>query len=489
MGDEKKEAGGWRLIAGYLGFILMLIGAIILLPLLLLFIFPEEVGYAKCFGIPGMAAIFAGYLLFLFIRGRETLRLKGHQDALIVVISWVMAILFCAVPFMMTGNYNFTQAVFECTSGWSTTGLSVVDVAACPKIFLLFRSVMLFFGGVGLVLVMVSVLSDRHGMMFYNAEGHSDRLLPNLAKSARMIIGIYTGYILSGTALYIFFGMGWFDALNHSIAALSTGGFSTKAESIGYYDSAAIELVTIVLMILGCTNFLAHLYLIRGKFKTFFQYCEVKLQLFIYAFFTPVFAVLLLYGGFSKTMSGGVRDALFQVVTALTTTGFQTVPDFSSWSSPLIFLMIILMLTGGGTGSTAGGIKQIRVVIVLKNLFWSLKSRIVQKRLVYAVYRKRLDGSMYLTGENRIEAYDFVLLYLFVFAAGTFILCACGFDLGSSMFEFSSALGTVGLSIGITSYDASPVVLWTETAGMLIGRLEIYVVFVAASQLYREIKR
>ena len=130
---------------------------------------------------------------------------------------------------------------------------------------------MLFFGGVGLVLVMVSVLSDRHGMRLYSAEGHSDRLLPNLVKSARMIIAIYTGYILSGTFLYMVFGMDWFDALNHSIAALSTGGFSTRAESIGYYNSAAIEAVTIVLMLLGCTNFLAHLYLIRGKFGNFFS--------------------------------------------------------------------------------------------------------------------------------------------------------------------------------------------------------------------------
>ena len=114
---------------------------------------------------------------------------------------------------------------------------------------------MLFFGGVGLVLVMISVLSDRHGMRLYCAEGHTDRLVPNLVKSARMIIVIYTGYIISGTLLYIYFGMNWFDALNHSIAALSTGGFSTKAESIGYYGSFGIEAVTIVLMLLGSTNF------------------------------------------------------------------------------------------------------------------------------------------------------------------------------------------------------------------------------------------
>ena len=378
--------------------------------------------------------------------------------------------------------------MFECTSGWSTTGLSVVDVTRCPRIFLLYRSIMLFFGGVGLVLVMVSVLSDRHGMRLYSAEGHSDRLLPNLVKSARMIIAIYMGYILSGTLLYMFFGMDWFDGLNHSIAALSTGGFSTKAESIGYYDSLGIELVTIVLMLLGCTNFLAHLFLIRGKLKTFFRYCEVRFMLMICGFFTPVMAVLLLYAGLSGNVGQGFRDGLFQVVTALTTTGFQTVDSFAAFSSPLLLVMTLLMLVGGGTGSTAGGIKQIRVWIALKSLYWSMRSRISRKRTVYSDSIQKLDGKEFLTARGRLDTLEFIGVYLSVFMLGTMVLCMCGFDIGDSMFEFASALGTVGLSVGITSYDASPAVLWTETAGMFVGRLEIYVVFVAAVQLGREIK-
>ena len=443
---------------------------------------------ARYFTVPGVAAVFAGYVMYLPIKGREALRLTGHQDALIVVLSWVLAIVFCAVPFMMTGNYDFTQAVFECTSGWSTTGLSVVDVTRCPRIFLLYRSIMLFFGGVGLVLVMVSVLSDRHGMRLYSAEGHSDRLLPNLVKSARMIIAIYMGYILSGTLLYMFFGMDWFDGLNHSIAALSTGGFSTKAESIGYYDSLGIELVTIVLMLLGCTNFLAHLFLIRGKLKTFFRYCEVRFMLMICGFFTPVVAVLLLYAGLSGNVGQGFRDGLFQVVTALTTTGFQTVDSFAAFSSPLLLVMTLLMLGGGGTGSTAGGIKQIRVWIALKSLYWSMRSRISRKRTVYSDSIQKLDGKEFLTAQGRLDTLEFIGVYLCVFMLGTMVLCMCGFDIGDSMFEFASALGTVGLSVGITSYDASPAVLWTETAGMFVGRLEIYVVFVAAVQLGREIR-
>ena len=198
-----------------------------------------------------------------------------NQGAVIVVTCWILAIMICALPFLLSGNYTFTQAVFETTSAWSTTGLSVVDVEHTSHLFLMHRSTILFFGGIGLVLVMLSVLSDTYGMRLYAAEGHNDHLLPNLLKSARIILTMYLCYILSGVALYCLFGMPLFDALIHSIGALSTGGFSSHAQSIGYYDNIWIEMITIVLMLLGNINFLAHLFLIRGKLRNFFQYCEI----------------------------------------------------------------------------------------------------------------------------------------------------------------------------------------------------------------------
>lgn len=485
---QTRPVEGYRLIAGYLGVILMLIGCVVLLPLLALIPYPEEYEYADCFIIPGVGAILAGYLLNLTLRDQERGQLRRHQDTVIVVAAWILAILVCSVPFQLTGDYNFTQAVFECTSGWSTTGLSVVDVTAAPKIFLLFRSIMLFFGGVGLVLVMLSVLSDSFGMRLYNAEGHSDKLLPNLVRSSRTIIAIYAGYILGGTLLYILFGMPWFDALNHSIAALSTGGFSTQPDSIGHYHSLSIELVTVVLMLLGCTNFLAHLYLIRGKFRNFFNYCEVRFMLFVVALITPLMAFLLLVGGFVAGLPAAFRDALFQTVSALTTTGFQSIPAFNVWTPALLFLVILLQLTGGGTGSTAGGIKQFRVYVMLKNAFWSFRDKFSNQRLVRADRVRHPDRDEFLDVKDRNEVNTFVLLYLLVFLLGSFLISCFGYSIGGAMFEFSSALGTVGLSVGITAYDAPAAVLWVEIVGMFVGRLEIYAVFLAAFRVIRDVR-
>ena len=232
----------YKLIVYYLGVFMLMIGGIILLPILMLIFYPYEYKYAYCFIIPGIVFLLIGYLTIYFFNSVKKDNLLKNQDSLLVVLIWIMTILISSIPFMLTGKYNFTQSVFEATSGYSTTGLTVVDVSECPHIFLFYRSLMLFVGGIGLVLILTCALSDRYGLRLYNAEGHTDKLLPNLVKSARLIFSIYLGYIIIGTLAFYSFGMNLFDALNHSIACLSTGGFSTQVDSILHYHCLYISL-------------------------------------------------------------------------------------------------------------------------------------------------------------------------------------------------------------------------------------------------------
>lgn len=475
---KTQEVAGYQLIVGYLGVMLMLLGGILLLPLFVLLAFPEEIHEAKYFIIPSVVALVVGYFLAASIRGKEKGKLMKNQDAIVVAWAWILAIVVSAMPFILTGKYNITQAVFETSSAWSTTGLSVVDVEATSHVFLMYRSILLFFGGVGLVLIMLSVLSDTYGMRLYHAEGHADKLLPNLIQSSRIIVSMYSGYILCGMALYILFGMNWFDALNHSIAALSTGGFSTHAASIGYYNSVEIELITMILMLLGQTNFLAHLFLLKGKFKNFFAYCENKFTLAILGVFIPLIAFIFMYSS-AISLPQAFRVAAFQAISALTTTGFQTVSSFVYLPSSLLLLMILLMLIGGGCGSTAGGIKQFRIIILLKNIYWTLQSRFTSNRVFQAHFIQRVEKKERIQPLEITEAGSYFFIYLLVFFLGTFILTLYGADLTSAMFEFSSALSTVGLSMGIMNYDSPSVVLWVGSIGMILGRLEIYVFFIA----------
>ncbi len=278
--------------------------------------------------------------------------------------------------------------------------------------------------------------------------------------------------------------MDLFDSVIHSFAAISTGGFSTHVENIGFYDSPAIEAVAIVLMILGNLNFVTAWALVRADLKGVWRSGEVRLM----AVLMPLCSLLLLlvtclgiYPGLGKA----ARVAVFETVTALTTTGFSTV-GYGGWNGFGVVILIVLMLIGGGTCSTAGGIKQFRVYALWKTAVWDLKkallpSRVVQKRVLLEMGRE-----VHARDDRLRQIGTFVFVYLFLFLAGSLVIMAHGYDFRDSLFEFASALGTVGASIGLTSPGLPKAVLWTMTAGMFLGRLEIFIVIAGFVKLARD---
>lgn len=480
----KKE---YKIVFGYLGVLTIIIGIITLLPLLIIPFFPKEHIHIINFLIPGILAIILGLFLKKGVDLNQKYKLSLSQDAVIVMLTWLIACFFSSMPWLISGQLNFTQAYFESVSGWTTTGLSVIIFSETPNIYLFHRSITLFFGGVGLVLVMVSALSATFGLRLYNSEGHSDRLLPNLLKSSRLIITIYAGYIFSGVVLYIFFGMNWFHALNNSIAAVSTGGFGLTENSIGQYKNLPIELITIVLMLLGSTNFAANMLLLKkNSFREFFRQSEWNFSIFILGMAIPLLAfssLKLLY----ENGTNSFRIAFFQAVSALTTAGFTTV-SFDNWAPFPMFILIILMIIGGGTNSTGGGMKQYRVYLMFKNFIWELKKKFRSDNLVNEDSFIRPEGKVYIQDIHIKEATNYAFIYMVCLFLGTLILTFHGYSLQDSLFEFSSALGTVGFSVGITLPNAPILVLWAEIIGMLLGRLEIYVFFIAFIKLWKDSK-
>ena len=476
-----------KTILSSIGKLWMLAGFVILLPLLTLFFFPNEISMANCFIVPGVMTILIGYLTNLFLLPPKKERLKKNDEAVIVFLGWLSVIFAGSLPFALSGNYSVSQSIFEAASGFSTTGLSVVNPDNAPKIFLMYRSIMLFFGGIGLVLVVTSILPDIYSMRLYTAEGHTELMMPNLAHSVRTVILIYVGYATAGTVLYYLCGMEFFDSINHSMSAISTGGFSTKSASIGYYDDPKIELVTEILMILGATGFFVHLLLLKGKFSVLFKHCEIMLTILLISLCTPV-CVFLMLDEVSVNLSIATRQSFFQVISALTTTGFQTVSSFENTSQPLMFMFTLLMLIGGGAGSTAGGIKQFRIWIMLKQIWWNIQLKFGDRHIVRINKIERMGAREVISSDYLNEVNGFVVIYLLIFLLGSFVLMLCGYNIGDSMFEFASALGTVGFSAGIASSSASQVVLWTSAIGMILGRLEIFVILMAAIRIKNWIK-
>ncbi|OCN00984.1 cation transporter [Clostridium sp. W14A] len=459
---------------------MLLIGLLVAAPLIVLPFYPQDAAYAASFALPSLGSIAAGIIVCLTGKRDDAefeWRSSMQRSSLTVLFAWGWGIVFGAFPFVISKQLALVQALFEAVSGWTTTGLSVMDVSATPHIFLFHRSFMQFCGGLGFVMMMIMLVQDKQSMNLYNAEGHPDKLMPNLKKTAQTICLMYNAFLFIGTAAYVIAGMGLFDAINHTMCALSTGGFSTKLNSIGEYNSFPIEIITVVLMLIGTTNFAVLQLMVTGKWKRAFRVSELKFMFLLLLLFIPITAFSLM-NGLHMGLGEGLRHALFDVSSALSTTGYSTM-SYTSWPSLAVGVLILMMLIGGGIGSTAGGIKMSRVYLMLRITTQNIKKRLLPPRSVEASYYTRAQGKTPIDSALISDTTGFVACYLGLFISGTLLLTVTAkCSLVEAMFEFASALGTVGLSIGLTTPATGTGTLVVEMFGMLLGRLEIFIVLI-----------
>lgn len=474
-----------------IGKLILLIGILLAVPLLVLPFYPEESGDAPAFLIPAVISILLGLGIgFCSHHKTEAASYRGqlYASSMTVLAAWGYGILAGAAPFLLTGKLGVVQALFEAVSGWTTTGLSVVDVKETGRLFLFHRSFMQYCGGLGFVMMMIIFIQERESMDLYNAEGHPDRLLPNLGKTARAISVMYCGFLVVGTLAYVMAGMPFFESINHAMGALSTGGFSTEADSIGAYRSIAVDIITCILMLTGTTNFAVLLLLVQGRLKKVLQVSEIRFMFVVLAVSVPLVVWSLGTHLFMGNTEDSLRQAGFNVISALSTTGFSTM-GYQVWPQSAIGIMILLMLIGGGIGSTAGGMKLTRVYIMMRMAAENMKERVSSGRRISVPYYRNAQGRQLIDEKLYKQTGGFIITYLLLFAAGSLLLTEtadCG--LTEAMFEFSSALGTVGLSIGITGPESNNATLLVEMAGMLLGRLEIFIVPVGCYCLFDRIR-
>lgn len=456
----------------------VMFGIILLFPLLMLLPYPQEARYAPGFILPAVFTIIVGLLIHLRQRRIPAGRVQMRQKGVIVVVAvWLYAFVIGGFPFFCSGLLDFLRAVFESTSGWTTTGFTVIqDLESTPKIFLFYRGFMQFCGGLGFVLLMLLFAGGKDAMQLFTAEGHPDKLEANLISTARVTMMIYLGLTLGGTILYMCFGMSWFDAVNHAMSAMGTGGFSTRNENIAYYNSIPIEVVSIVLMLLGSTNFAILALLFKGQLKRFAKVGETRFFL-VFMGIIIVLTAFLGVNGIYKTLGESVRVTVFQTVSAVSSTGFSIRPT-SEWSAPMNFLVILLMLVGGGAGSTAGGIKYSRIYILYKHFLWELKGKFLPERNTAALTVYKTQGKVSIPKEQILQIHHFVLVYLASFFIGSALLTFGGLSIESAIYEFSSSLGTIGLSDGSTAAGTGNYILFIQLIGMILARLEVYIVYI-----------
>ncbi|MBN1661526.1 MAG: TrkH family potassium uptake protein [Anaerolineae bacterium] len=475
----------YQVIVGFMGLVVLVSGVVILSPLLLLIPYPAEVDAAWGFVAPGGLLAATGLVLWRGLAARRAVSLTWQEGGVALVAAWLLTIGVGSIPLCVVGGLTPAQALFESTSGWTAASPTVLDVSRAGHLLLFYRSVTQLAGGTGFAIIALSALAGPVGPGLTVAEGREDQLLPNVRRSARLVMTMYSAYAIVGVLALRGAGMNWFDAVNHAFTTLSTGGMGTHPESIGYWQNPAIEVVTIVLMLLGMVNFLTAYTLLRGHFQPFARNSQLRLM----AILLVVGTVILLAGlapTFDSPPAARLRVAIFHAVSALSTTGVSTI-DMRHWNDLGRLTLLLLMVIGGGAGSTAGGIKLYRIYVLYKGILWQVRRALLPVRAIS-------DPAVWEGAERRFVATDqvrdaalFACLYLAALFLGSGVLVAHNYPLEDSLFEMASALSGVGLTTGITAPAMPPLVLWTETASMFLGRLEFFVVIVAAVRLVQDV--
>ena len=450
----------------------------------------------------GFVTVTIGLLLFFFNKPKST-NIQKKEGYLIVTLGWLTLSITGMLPYLFSGAIpTITNAFFETISGYSTTGSSILtDIEAMPKGILFWRSATHWIGGMGIIVLTIAILPllGIGGMQLFMAEApgpSADKLHPRITDTAKRLYLIYVTLTLAQFLLLKVAGMTWFDAINHAMATMSTGGFSTKNSSVAFYNNLPfVQYIIIFFMLIAGTNFVLTYFALKGKIQKVFQSEEFKYYLFGIIGVTSIVTVIIVYFQdvnlqtsinhpmiFGKEESA-IRHALFMVTSVVTTTGFVSA-DFTMWNFFATGIFFALFFTGGSAGSTSGGVKVVRHIVMLKNSFLEFKKALHPN----AIIPVRYDGKT-VNQTIVFNIISFFIIYMLIFIMSSVTLTLFGLDFISALGAAASSLGNIGPAIG----SVSPVDNFNHLTGaakwfcsflMLIGRLELFTVLILFSPFF-----
>lgn len=430
-----------------------------------------------------ISAVIGAVLFLMTFRAPNRKNIRKRDGYIIVALSWFILAFSGVLPFTVSGSIpDFTNAFFESISGFTTTGATILDdIESLPHSMLLWRSIMQWVGGLGFIVLVISILPSLGigGMQLFLAEVPgitADKIKPRIQDTSKRLWLLYIGLTLLQMILMMLGGMGAFDALNHSFTTMATGGFSTKQESIAAFDSAYIEYVVTVFMFLGGTSFVLLYLLLKGKPKKLWQNDEFKAYLFLFLGITFIVGVILVFQ-FHYPLERAFREAAFMVIAIITTTGYATA-DYTLWGGGTVIIFFTLMFIGGSAGSTSGGVKIIRHLIIAKNSILEFRRQLH----LSAIIPVRVSGKP-VPHEVTRNILAFVIIYLTIFGISSVMLSLMGVEAVTAIGSAASALGNVGPAFGETGPAATYSHLpnpakWLLGILMVVGRLEIFTVLI-----------
>ncbi|MCL1846731.1 MAG: TrkH family potassium uptake protein [Coriobacteriia bacterium] len=503
---QKQDLG---IIAHYLGSMVLLLGAIMVVPLVVSLIMREG-AIAGNYLIGMGCAITIGALLRLCRISPATL--ERRQAIAITALVWIVGATVAAIPLWLSGHYgSYLDALFEGVSGFTSTGFTLCqDIDHLSIADNMWRFAMQFLGGQGVIVIALSLgIFSKVGSSFYSAEGRTDFVLPNIKKTAQFIWQFSSIVVLCGTVLLtvvaLFLGIDPIRSIFHglwlTIGAYDTGGFAAQSLSLMYYHSWPLEAIAMVLMCMGAVNFALYARIWKGGFrstiKEFTQDIEIRTLAIWTTLVLIVFVAAILAGHFLTDFAGLARRAVFTIVSATTNTGYQVLSTnqiTSMLTSGAFFMLILGMAIGGSSGSTAGGIKALRIGIIAKAIIARIKDVLAPKSARNTTSYQHL-GRHLLSNETTGAVMTITLLYLLTYLIGAIIGIAAGYEAIPATFESVAATSNAGLSAGIISPSAPAGMKILYMVQMWVGRLEFLTIlavltsFIASLKPRRRVKK
>lgn len=458
-------------------------------------------GASKELLLAGITVLLIGAILMINTRNHDK-EMNKREGYVVVTFGWLVMALSGTLPYVFTDTIpSFTNAFFETISGYTTTGASILnDIEVLPEGILFWRSLTHWIGGMGIIVLAVAILPllGIGGMQLFAAEApgpNTDKLHPRITDTAKRLWLIYFGYTAAETLFLNLAGMSFFDAINHSMSTLSTGGFSTKNASLAHWnDTPLIQYIVMVFMFLAGTNFVLSYFAFKGRVQNIIKDEEFKLY-WRFIFIFSIVAALIIYFRADITAStishpmvwgegeSAIRHGLFQVLAIVTTTGFVSA-DYTMWTPFLMVFFFGLMFLGGSAGSTSGGVKVVRHLILIKNGFLEFKRTLHPNAILPVRYNKKSIG-----GNIVFNVLAFFILYMLSFIVGALGFSMMGLDFESAVGVAASSLGNVGPALGDFGpvhnfYNMPNIGKWWCSFLMLLGRLELFTVLILLTPFF-----
>lgn len=474
-----------------LGLLIGISGLAMLLALPFSFYFAS--GDHEAILLAGLSAMALGGIIWWLSRKGKGIELKKRDGYLIVTMGWLVMSAIGALPYVIGGAIpSYTDAFFETISGFTTTGASILgqNIEDLPAGLHFWRAMTHWIGGMGIIVLTIAILPllGIGGMQLYAAEVPGptpDKLTPRVKETAKRLWIVYVSLTIMEALILWVADMEFFDAICHSMSTLSTGGFSTKQASMGHYSAFSQYVVTIFMYIAG-TNFALTFAALRGKPITLWKNEEFRWYTYIVlGLILLVTTVVYVREGAEIGFEQSFRDSAFQVLSIITTTGFGTA-DYTSWGPFLMVLFFLLMFHGACAGSTSGGMKVVRVLVITKNSYLELKRQIFQKAILPVRFNRKA-----INPEVVSKMVTFFLIFILLFVLGTLVMSAMGLDFMSAMGSVAATLGNIGPGIGIVGPADSlnfaqipDVGKWFLSFLMLLGRLELFTVLLVFTPFF-----